>query len=113
MKNLKELRAEWYRKLKESGFKDIEDYEGYLIHEGDPRSNKLKDWRDHQEYYSLACEYLNSGEFEAELDKQVWELFCEGNSIRKIERSTQIYRFKVHKILLKYQERAGIRKWKR
>lgn len=80
------LKAVWDKKLKDSGFVDIEHADG-SINSGVPRSLAWKD--DHlrqivQDYYTMAYHFLNSHPFECELDKVIWQYHTDGLSVRKI-----------------------------
>lgn len=89
-KTLRALRREWDKKLKESGFEDIEDRES-------PRE-MLKSWHStkffyrfdedrflaRKDYFELATQFLGTHRFESEIDREVWRLHTEGESLRKI-----------------------------
>lgn len=85
--DLKALQKEWYKKLQEVGFKDIESSSDYL-----------KEWDSHyfqanydplsfearQTYYQLADNFLVSYKFSSFLEFKIWELHTQGLSTRKI-----------------------------
>lgn len=88
----KKLKKLWYQKLKEIGFEDVEQ---------NPDSNKepyLKEWHSHyfqgrhnpagfliqREYYYRASQFLNSYNFESELERNIWALHANGKSYRQI-----------------------------
>lgn len=88
--SLKELQLEWDKKLKDSGFNDIEDSKG-----------RLKTWSTYfqqpnvtvegvlanQEYYNLAGKFLHDFHFDKEIHKVIWEYHANGMSIRDIVRT--------------------------
>ena len=87
---VKTLQREWYQRLKEDGFADIEDTNS-------PRE-MLKCWhsvkwkyvcrvkKEHvQNYYAKASALIHTHEFESEMHKKIWEYHCQGLSSRKIE----------------------------
>ena len=87
----KSLQKEWYKKLKDSGFDDIEDTK----HPNMP----LKAWHSFgrfnvstmdreasETYYSLARDLLNTHKFKSKLHKIIWEHHCDGQSNRHIEK---------------------------
>ena len=92
----KALQTEWTKKLKDSGFVDIEDVE---------RPDKpLKAWDDRrfkqipterriatERYYDTARELLNTYEFKNLIHKKIWELHCEGLSRRKIAKLLGVF----------------------
>lgn len=85
----KVLKQEWYAKLKESGFTDIED--------STRAQSPLKAWHDRRfknatdikvqtsrAYYDRATSLLHTGRFKDKTHRRIWELHCEGLSTRKI-----------------------------
>lgn len=101
-----QLQAEWYEKLKQDGFKDVE-------HKG-----LLKTW-DHfyfqerytpdtfhtrEAYYTLAQEFLNDHPFESTMDRLIWEKHTAGLSVRETvtaltKDGVKTYRDRVHKVV--------------
>lgn len=94
----KQLRIEWYKKLKSSGFNDIE----YLTHDylkTNAKQVQLNPWiiegmrptfRD--EYFSICRDFHNSNEFALLINKYphyeaIWALHCDGYFITEIARS--------------------------
>ena len=116
--NLRKLIAEWDKKLKESGFVDIEDRKTGLLKKcgGDklfePSSFDSLDsnwaelengvkfsgegystfvWKQSQaEYYRLASIMCHDGTFETIREKEIWELHAEGFSHRQIAKKIQL-----------------------
>ena len=87
-KDYKTLKKEWYKKLKDSGFTDIE-YEGGHIKAPVFRSSRAKTLtlakiEAIQAYYLMATHFLNDHNFATETDRIVWLYHSEGLSIRKI-----------------------------
>lgn len=84
---LERLKEIWYKKLKDTGFDDIELSEQYSNRRSTSRSN---DWIDPllrqatEDYYTMAYHFLHSYEFESEIEKVIWEYHAEGLSIRNI-----------------------------
>lgn len=89
--DLMALQQEWYLKLEQEGFKDIENT--------DTPHRPLKKWHkvkfqdvteDHVQaklsYYSKAKDLLRSHSFESQAHKEIWEMHSDGLSKRKIER---------------------------
>lgn len=80
---LKELQAEWYAKLKEEGFKDIEDANNNLsayhstrfYHEQKRTGFSIEDMA---EYYTLAQQLVYEVKFASEKEKLVWTLYAKG-----------------------------------
>ncbi len=83
---LKALTALWYKKLKDTGFQEIES------------GPYLKEWHAHyfqtritpdlfqvkQQYFISASHFLITYTFETDLEKQIWQLHSEGKSYREI-----------------------------
>lgn len=103
-KTFEQLKAEWYGKLKRSGFKDIEDDQGRLIaYSSDFHKPPTHDIRlytiissngineltalarsSSEEYFRLAEHFLNSYDFPSIRHRLVWELHTNGISERRI-----------------------------
>lgn len=87
MKPSQKLINEWYGKLKDSGFEDIEKYE-YSTYSMTDSLDKQKlhadVWQAKQEYYLLASRFLDETEFDNEREKIIWTYHSEGLSIRNI-----------------------------
>lgn len=83
MKKLKQLQREWYAKLKDSGFDDIE-YEGHSIKEWSSRFQRKTKLQGKdsieaiEEYHRLAEHFLNDYDFASELEKVIWEYHANG-----------------------------------
>jgi hypothetical protein len=124
-KSFQKLFKKWNLILKEDGFKDVEDFsppEPLLIHWDSFRFQRGGRLRWNQEfgeaYYSLASALLTDGfKFGSDFARRVWELHCQGRTIRAIERILywQLIGYKgckrdcIHTIILKVQAVSGIR----
>jgi hypothetical protein len=86
----KDLKDLWYKKLKNSGFEDIERDEYTLKKDLGKnvfrRSNNMVNgsWKDKQEYYYQAEHFLTNFIFTTELEKAIWKYHSEGLSYRDI-----------------------------
>ncbi len=85
--DLKKLTAEWYKKLKDSGFKDVEV--GFGPYTSKPLVVKVghRDggpWEPKAEYYRLALHFLNEWSFKNRLEETIWAYHTEGLSVRNI-----------------------------
>lgn len=114
-KNSKEflaLKRKWYAKLDKEGFKDIENEAGLL-----------KKWSSYwlrskhtsatfdakQEYYRLAGQFLHDYQFGSALDRIIWEMHSEGDSVRGIavalkKRGFKVYKRLVHETLMRLSD---------
>lgn len=104
-KQFKVLQHKWYKKIKDQGFDDVEDVES-------PREF-MKDWHSmyfqkrytidsfqaKEEYYRMARSFSNTHKFECRRDKQIWELHCEGLSLRKIAEKLKTKICRIHKVI--------------
>jgi len=89
--NLKQLTAQWYKKLKDSGFEDIEQDEAHLKRWS--RSFMVEQRTAYasgskanvkEEYYRLAGQFNHEHKFECEVDRIIWEYHADGIAYRKI-----------------------------
>lgn len=92
--DLKALKKEWYLKLKEEGFRDLEN----VSHPDSPlidfvkhkfRRVTIDNLEETREYYSKAKELLQTYCFDNETQKEIWSLHSDGFSKRKIEKCLQ------------------------
>jgi len=98
----KALVREWYAKLEEDGFSEIE----YNAINGDGPTMKaiprLK--ATHQEsgyYWVLVGRFLYRHDFGSERDRAIWEAYSEGKTCREIERLTGTSRNWANQIIRK------------
>lgn len=108
--HLKELEKIWNKKLKDSGFIDIEDTNSPL--------RLLKKWHSNYfyrnyspevfearyDYFRITSQFLHYHSFESQLERQVFELHTEGLSYREIGAKMGINKDKVNKIVGKLIE---------
>lgn len=100
---LKEL---WYRKLKESGFKDIERSNGRLKAKAEDlcllkRYYNEETFKEKQNYYFQASQFYWDYKFESKLQKEIWRLHSEGFSLRQISRRIRTSQNKMSKDKIK------------
>lgn len=85
--SLEELKRIWDRKLKKSGFEDIETKNGTLAnttHSGGNLDKRRVTWQSQEEYYRLARHFVHDYAFEKPIHKVIWEYHAEGISTRNI-----------------------------
>lgn len=84
-KGFKQLNEEWRAKLRQSGFEDLEnrDRDRPLIN---PiyKNKKIKDFEAIQEHFLQATHFIIEGEFESDVEKEIWILYSDGFSITEI-----------------------------
>jgi hypothetical protein len=78
----KTLNRSWKKKLKASGFKDIEISEDELVRHSFHLTQAYVSGT--YDYYLAAQEFLLQHKFKTELDRKIWEWHCEGRSCRYI-----------------------------
>lgn len=108
--NFKKLQAKWYKKLKASGFEDIEDVSSpnellktwdsqYFLQRYDPGRFKAK-----ERYFELARQFLQDHVFETTREKDIWAEHAEGRSTREIARRRRIPAGRIRKIIKPLEE---------
>jgi hypothetical protein len=86
-KEFLKLQKNWAKKLKESGFEDLEPREGdKLPGEINVRRENARPLRilSTLEYYSQASKFLWDFNFKTEREKQIWLYYSEGKTYREI-----------------------------
>lgn len=83
---LKQLQTQWYKKLKDKGFKDIERADGKLREYDSLRWHKssLSNAFATQRYYELARQLLWTFPFPSLREKAIWRHHSEGASVAEI-----------------------------
>lgn len=103
MKNFASLKLEWYQRLKDDGFRDLESARGHLKADVDKRTlnRAMQDKEPRETYFDLALTYLGFL-LEGTRDWNIWFLHCEGKSNRTIGRilgmPNQTVDFRIKKI---------------
>lgn len=83
-KQFLELQKEWYDKIKEEGFNDIEEFITSFRVRDHLIANYTKETFESKEYYyRLASQFIYSHKFNDEAEKLIWELHSEAVSIRR------------------------------
>ena len=122
-KEFKTLQKEWYEKLSQEGFVDIETTIGLeqeLIQSATYpyRHDKNVNVRDNkQTYFELLCQWVSDEEFVSKIDELILTHRSEGLKIteivaalkeQKLSRDRETIRFTIRK----YEHKWGIRFWK-
>lgn len=92
----KKLKHLWYKKLKASGFVDIEyEHNATRQNAADFRRKGFRDTiESKREFYELANVFLHVHKFESNLNKTIWEYYSNGISIRNIAKLLKTARIK-------------------
>lgn len=106
----------WNEKLARSGFQDAEDFS---LPEPALKSWHSFKWRESQaraveskHYFELAHELLHTFAFRSALYRKVWELHCEGLSVRQIARRLRrrkLRKSQIHWVIRLIQMQSGIK----
>lgn len=106
--DLLKLRREWAKKLKDSGFHDIESFSETIekadsnrlnVHKGSRSAKQDEDAANGESYYRAAGIFLHQFSFETEKDRLVFSLWADGASYRSIGQSVGMAVATVHKHL--------------
>lgn len=97
--SLNALQKKWYRKLKQSGFNDIEDTNSpreYLKTWESTHFAKIFQLRGAEQYHGQALYYERAGKFlheyrfKTRTQKQIWKLHSEGIGMNRIATTLEI-----------------------
>lgn len=95
MKPSKKLLQTWYKKLKSSGFVDIEKDENTLIEYHSTsfhNKNRRGGFEEKARYYELASQLLHTFPFTSTASKSIWKLHASGMSVDAIAKELRIDR---------------------
>lgn len=109
-KDFNVLRKKWYKKLKGSGFKDIEPLDNNgrpfpLLYDERISTKSAHDFSNDSNYYRAASIFLWNHPFEAKIDVLIWEKHANGEGISDIARNIKMERYRVRWIIDKYRNR--------
>lgn len=79
-KEFKKLKSEWYKKLEQSGFKDIEAHERSEYEVIDTELRRIKSLAvdpSRAEWYRCVARYAHSNLFERKVHKAIYQLYAE------------------------------------
>jgi hypothetical protein len=113
MRPPKTLISKWYAKLAKAGFADIEEPDGALKrwHSRDfNRPKRSKEQNESATYYQLASDVLNKFSFANAVERQVWELHCQGWGVRRIGWTVGMNKDYVHRIVRRIQQETCLKK---
>jgi hypothetical protein len=99
--DLKRLKQEWYKKLKEEGFQDIELPSGAL-RDIDRRSNAFENRSAVEIFYTKVEHFLTQEEIPA-LEREILTLYVQGMFLTRIYKALQIKKWRVKTVITKYK----------
>ena len=111
----KKLIDKWYKKLEKAGFKDIENKDGSLKAEIDPRTRSfaLAEKELREAYFAAAKTFLQIHNFKDCEEKLIWELHAlEGMGAVRIARQLKLTMYKADTTLAKLKRLAGLERKK-
>lgn len=98
-KEFQDQQAIWYKKLKDSGFDDVEqDEERLKNHSTNFFRNNFNEtaYTANLNYYRLAGQFLHDHKFQSKKERLIWELHSEGHGRAKIVEYLKQRRFKTY-----------------
>lgn len=115
------LQKEWYKKLKDEGFEDIEYFDKTSMEPQDWLKGNSKfsgtvsedqkatetaefNFNSTRDYFLAATHWLITGNFQSPIDKRIWELHSNGESLREIGEEIGYSHPKVLRIINKYKK---------
>ena len=106
----KRLIEKWNRKLKLSGFTDIENADGSLKAEIDPRTlaNAMQTKDIRENYQARAEEFLCNYRHFSSIDRKIWAAHCTGLGAVRISKLLDITMYKADTTLFKLRELSGL-----
>jgi hypothetical protein len=99
----KKLKREWYKKLADDGFEDIEKNEMELF---EPTRMLTEVHEATYRYFVNAKNFLESGSFETKKDKVLWFMHSEGWLGTEIAKMLSMTESKVSRTIAKYEARV-------
>ena len=111
-KDFKALQKEWYQKLKEEGFRDIEDQKTGIVERPFSHRRYRTDlfYQASVDYYLTMGHYLENGHIRSDLDRKVLEMHIEGRTYRAIAKELNQHTNTVYRKVQRYKKKAFARK---
>lgn len=102
----KRLKKDWYKKLSDEGFDDIELPSGFVVPAFSHKTHKKDvNYEAQAEYYDQCLSYLHYGKFTKKMDKEVWELHCDGVTVRATAKKLGLSQSSVFRRIEKHRKR--------
>ena len=100
----KKLLEQWNKKLKDSGFEDVELDEHRLKEYHSSRFVSMgEEFREKQRYYQLASQLLHTYPFMNPQSKAIWRMHSGGENVASIVKATGVSKFLVEKLIKRLQ----------
>lgn len=98
------LQTEWYTKLKELGFEDIEHSRWSLLQRKyDPRSGRYQNRDRLEDFYMDLDAYLDEADSLTDRDWLILTLYSEGKYVVDICKTMRVSHVTIHKVIRRYK----------
>jgi hypothetical protein len=97
-----ELRLQWYQKLKDEGFKDIEDLKGRLERQ-DRRTIAFQNRESIRRFFMQLSAYLDSKPNISPLEYDILKLYADGIRVIRIALLVKKHKATVHRVIKSYK----------
>lgn len=105
---LKKIQREWYMRLRDEGFEDVE----YIGADGTSelrsfsgnsfRSFTILEVESRRDFFLLCSSYCERAKFKNRTERKIMELFCDGKSKEEIRKELKLHRTTVYGVVRKY-----------
>lgn len=98
----KRLQAEWYARLRDEGFVDIEggkDGFDVLLRRRGPKGRPSIEREQQEEFFRLAGLFLHDHEWVDGEERRAWELYCDGKTYPQIAETLEVSWGKAHYLI--------------
>lgn len=105
--DFEKLRKKWYKKLKKSGFRDIEVDNNFNYLPGllrDTRPNQIVNIEQKIDYFRFASQFAEDYDFKNDLEKEIWLCHSEGYTLKEICEELDLKKTKVFIIVKKLKQ---------
>lgn len=116
----KALFKEWNQILEDGGLEEIENFDlpnpslkKFHSNKWTLENGRAQDARDIKAYYEMAGDLLESFPFKTETQKRMWEMHCDGMSVRQIAQSLNQRGFtktRVQVAIVTIERKSGIKR---
>ncbi len=114
-KAFQKLFQKWNKKLEKQGHEEIEDFtltDPPLKCWHNSKWKQVESFEETVLYYQLASELLCHFEFENRTHRRIWDLHCQGLSVRQVALKVNRKKFTktvVHTVIVGIQKKSGIK----
>lgn len=100
----KKLSAQWEKRLKKSGFEDIENGDRLKRHDVDWFHNHIDNlkFQTTRDFYLQATKFLAKHDFQTKEHEHIWMLFSEGKTPKQIANHVTLQERQILRIITRY-----------